>query len=111
MSTLSIYPANGRSTRPAAMDQPPTENAPFEQWADATFATDPKGGGKTLRAPNGVIQDGQEYWSAGKAAYDPARIKAPVLLVVGEWDKDTPPYMAQTLFPLLVNASGSGSSC
>jgi pimeloyl-ACP methyl ester carboxylesterase len=76
----------------------------FEQWADATFATDPKGGGKTLRAPNGVIQDGQEYWSVGKAAYDPARINAPVLLVVGEWDKDTPPYMAQTLFPLLVNA-------
>ena len=76
----------------------------FEQWADATFATDPKGGGKTLRAPNGVVQDGQEFWSAGKASYDPSRITAPVLLVVGEWDRDTPPYMAQTLFPLLVNA-------
>ncbi len=33
----------------------------FEQWADATFATDPKGGGKTLRAPNGVVLDGQEF--------------------------------------------------
>jgi pimeloyl-ACP methyl ester carboxylesterase len=76
----------------------------FEQWADATFATDPKGGGKTLRAPNGVVLDGQEFWSAGKAAYDPSRITAPVLLVLAEWDRDTPPYMAQTLFPLLVNA-------
>jgi pimeloyl-ACP methyl ester carboxylesterase len=76
----------------------------FEQCADATFATDPKGAGKTLRAPNGVIQDGQEFWSAGKPMYDPARITSPVLLVVGEWDRDTPPYMAQTLFPLLVNA-------
>lgn len=76
----------------------------FEQWADATFATDPKGGGKTLRAPNGVVQDGQEFWSASKATFDPARITAPVLLVLGEWDRDTPPYMAQTLFPLLVNA-------
>jgi pimeloyl-ACP methyl ester carboxylesterase len=76
----------------------------FEQWADATFATDPKGGGKTLRAPNGVVQDGQELWSAGKAGYDPAKITAPVLLTLGEWDRDTPPYMAQTLFPLLVNA-------
>jgi len=30
----------------------------------------------------------------------------PTLLVVAEWDRDTPPYMAQTLFPLLVNAPG-----
>jgi pimeloyl-ACP methyl ester carboxylesterase len=76
----------------------------FEQWADATFATDPKGGGKTLRAPNGVILDGQEFWTKGHAIYDPAKITAPVLLVLGEWDRDTPPYMAQTLFPLLTNA-------
>ena len=76
----------------------------FEQWADATFATDPKGGGKTLRAPNGVVQDGQEFWSAGKSTFDPAKITVPVLLVLGEWDRDTPPYMAQTLFPLLTNA-------
>jgi alpha-beta hydrolase superfamily lysophospholipase len=48
--------------------------------------------------------DGKEYWSAGKATFDPAKITAPVLLVVGEWDQDTPPYMAQSLFPLLVNA-------
>jgi pimeloyl-ACP methyl ester carboxylesterase len=76
----------------------------FEMWADATFATDPKGGGKTLRAPNGVVQDGQEFWSAGIPIFDPAKITAPVLLVLGEWDRDTPPYMAQALFPLLVNA-------
>ena len=76
----------------------------FELWADATFATDPKGGGKTLRAPNGVVLDGREFWSAGKATFDPAKITVPVLLVLGEWDRDTPPYMAQTLFPLLTNA-------
>jgi pimeloyl-ACP methyl ester carboxylesterase len=28
----------------------------------------------------------------------------PTLVVIGEWDRDTPPYMAQALFPLLVNA-------
>jgi alpha-beta hydrolase superfamily lysophospholipase len=28
----------------------------------------------------------------------------PTLLVGAEWDRDTPPYMAQTLFPLLVNS-------
>ena len=81
-----------------------TPNGWFDQWADATFASDPKGGGKTLRAPNGVVVDGQEFWGAGKATYDPAKITAPVLLVLGEWDKDTPPDMAQTLFPLLTAA-------
>ena len=30
----------------------------------------------------------------------------PTLLVLGEWDRDTPPYMAQTLFPLLINSPG-----
>jgi pimeloyl-ACP methyl ester carboxylesterase len=79
----------------------------FDMWADATFATDPKGEGKTLRAPNGVIQDGLDYWGATppKAYWDPAKIKAPVLLVLGEWDRDTPTYMAQDLYPLLVNAA------
>ena len=76
----------------------------WQQWADATFATDPKGGGQTLRAPNGIIKDSRESWAAGKAYYDPAKIAVPTLIVVGEWDNDTPPYMAQTLFPLLVNA-------
>jgi pimeloyl-ACP methyl ester carboxylesterase len=78
----------------------------FDAWADTTFATDPKGGGKTLRAPNGVIQDGLEFWGATppKAYWDPEKLVAPTLLVLGEWDKDTPPYMAQTLFPLLTKA-------
>ena len=79
----------------------------FEAWADTTFATDPKGGGKTLRAPNGVIQDGQEFFGATppKLYWDPEKLTAPTLLVLGEWDKDTPPYMAQTLFPLLTKAA------
>jgi pimeloyl-ACP methyl ester carboxylesterase len=81
----------------------------FDQWADATWATDPEGAKMSppgLRAPNGVLQDGQEFFSAGKPYYDPAKVTVPTLLVVAEWDRDTPPYMAQTLFPLLVNAPG-----
>jgi esterase/lipase len=38
--------------------------------------------------------------------YDPAKITAPTLVVIGEWDNDTPPTMAQALFPLLVNSPG-----
>jgi pimeloyl-ACP methyl ester carboxylesterase len=81
----------------------------FESWADATFASDPVGAKMAppaLRAPNGVQQDGDEFFSAGKPYYDPAKITVPTLLVHAEWDRDTPAYMAQTLFPLLVNAPG-----
>jgi alpha-beta hydrolase superfamily lysophospholipase len=81
----------------------------FEAWADATFATDvdgKKASPPSLRAPNGVVQDTADYWAAGKAYYDPSKITVPTLLVHAEWDRDTPPYMAQTLFPLLVNSPG-----
>ncbi len=81
----------------------------FDAWADATFASDPDGAKQNppvLRAPNGIVQDGTEFFGAGKPYYDPAKVTVPTLLVVGEWDRDTPPYMAQTLFPLLVNAPG-----
>jgi pimeloyl-ACP methyl ester carboxylesterase len=81
----------------------------FDAWADATFATDPEGAKANppfIRAPNGVIADSTEFWSAGKAYYDPAKITVPTLLVHAEWDRDLPPYMGQTLFPLLVNSPG-----
>jgi pimeloyl-ACP methyl ester carboxylesterase len=81
----------------------------FDQWADATWATDPVGATQSppaVRAPNGVLADGAEYWSSNKPYYDPAKITVPTLLVHGEWDQDLPPYMAQTLFPLLVNSPG-----
>ena len=79
----------------------------FEAWADATFATDPAGAAMqppVLRAPNGVVQDGREYWAAGRALYDPAGITAPTMIAVGEWDHDTPPALGLTLFSLLANA-------
>lgn len=78
----------------------------FESWVAATLATDPWGSKQTpavIRAPNGGLAP---LRTAGDwvPPYDPAAIKAPTLLVKGEWDADTPSYMAQTLFPLLVNA-------
>jgi pimeloyl-ACP methyl ester carboxylesterase len=81
----------------------------FEHWADSTFATDPEGSRQVpsvLRAPNGVLQDLREYWDAGRPFYDPAKVTVPALLVLGEWDRDTPPSMATTLFPLLTNSPG-----
>ena len=79
----------------------------FDQWADATWATDPVGAKQNppvLRAPNGVLLDVMRYWRAGKPTWDPAKITVPVLMVQAEWDHDTPPYMSQALFPLLTRA-------
>lgn len=81
----------------------------FETWSDATWATDPEGAKSNppvLRAPNGVVADVQEYWSAGQPLFDPAKLTMPVMLVAAEWDHDTPAYMRQALFPLLVNSPG-----
>jgi pimeloyl-ACP methyl ester carboxylesterase len=90
--------------RPGRKPQP---EAWFEAWAKETFESDPVGSKadpKFIRAPNGVVEDSRNYWSASKPVYDPALIKVPTLLILAEWDADTPPYMAQTLFPLLTNA-------
>jgi len=78
----------------------------FEAWADATFATDPVGSTRTppvLRAPNGVVQDGREFWGAGKPLYDPAGIRVPTFLVHAEWDADLPSYMLHAYFSKLTN--------
>jgi pimeloyl-ACP methyl ester carboxylesterase len=79
----------------------------FEAWMAAIWASDPVGASQSppaIRAPNGVLQDIYRFHGAGLPYYDPAKITVPILLVVGEWDRDTPPYMARTQFPLLVNA-------
>ena len=63
----------------------------FEQWADATWATDPVGAKQNppvLRAPNGVLADLRAYWTAEKPQYDPEGIKVPTLVIHAEWDAD-----------------------
>jgi pimeloyl-ACP methyl ester carboxylesterase len=79
----------------------------FEAWADATVATDPVGAKMNppvLRAPNGVVQDGREFWSVGKPLYDPAGIRVPTFLAHAEWDADLPSYMLHAYYARLTNA-------
>jgi len=79
----------------------------FKIWTEAAFAADPWGDRqdpKVMRAPTGPQADNRDYFGVGKEQYDPAEIRVPTLLILGEWDADTPPYMAQALFPRLVNA-------
>jgi pimeloyl-ACP methyl ester carboxylesterase len=78
----------------------------FEAWANATWATDPESSKQNppmLRASNGVIEDSRNYWSAGKALYDPGKITVPTLLLHAEWDADLPSYQAQGYFAQLKN--------
>jgi pimeloyl-ACP methyl ester carboxylesterase len=77
----------------------------FDAWADATWKTDPQSTSSgLLRAPNGVIQDVRAYWMQGKTTWDPANITVPTLIIGGDWDQDTPPYMAQNVLERLTNA-------
>jgi pimeloyl-ACP methyl ester carboxylesterase len=78
----------------------------FEQWADATWATDPESAKQSpsmLRAPNGVLADLRAYWMAGKPQYDPGDIKVPTLLIHAEWDADLPSYQTQAYFAKLTH--------
>jgi esterase/lipase len=51
-----------------------------------------------------VLQDVRGYWLADKPYYDPSTITVPTLVVVAEWDQDTPLVMAQTVFSRLTAA-------
>jgi pimeloyl-ACP methyl ester carboxylesterase len=76
----------------------------FEAFATATWATDSVGAAQTppvLRAPNGVVQDGRDFWSKGKPLYDPSQITVPTFIAHAEWDQDTPNYMLYSYFEKL----------
>jgi pimeloyl-ACP methyl ester carboxylesterase len=77
----------------------------FDAWVAAHAATDPAMAGQTppvMRVPNGPLFDRARPSAA--LPYEPEKIRAPVLLVKGEWDVDAPASMAQAIFPRLVNA-------
>jgi hypothetical protein len=79
----------------------------FDQWWNATIATDPVGGKmepQKLRAAKGVIVEVANYWMAGKPYFDPGRITAPALLIHAEWNADLPTYMAEGYFAKLTGA-------
>ena len=79
----------------------------IESWWAANMEADPIGAKMNppaVRAPNGLLVDGLKYWEADTPYYDPATIRAPVLMVVGEWDLDTPADMAQALLTRLTGA-------
>ena len=91
---------------PAARIEEISPIAYFDKWWEANLSADPVGAKRTppaVRAPNGILKDVAEFWGAGKQTYDPANIRVPTLLILGEWDQDTPLFMAQEVFAKLTN--------
>lgn len=78
----------------------------FDQWWQALHAIQglPADQSQSVQAPSGVLADLIEIWGTGRATYEPERIRVPTQLIVGEWDVDTPLYMAQELFSHIQNA-------
>jgi pimeloyl-ACP methyl ester carboxylesterase len=50
-----------------------------------------------------VLKDVVDFLGKGTPLYNPSDIRVPTLLVVAEWDRDTPLFMAQEVLSKLVN--------
>ena len=101
--TVTQEPARVRGAHgiPADRIEEISPQAWFDRWWAATLASDPEGAAMqppVVRAPNGVLKDLAEFWTQGRPMYEPADIRVPTLVIVGEWDRDTPPCMAQEVF-------------
>jgi pimeloyl-ACP methyl ester carboxylesterase/heme-degrading monooxygenase HmoA len=91
---------------------PPSEQcqlAPevFDSWGNLWLKSDPlatKFKKDSVRFPSGYALDIDDL-AHGKRVYDPSLIKAPVLLIRGEWDRYPNNADAGNLFAALVNAS------
>jgi pimeloyl-ACP methyl ester carboxylesterase len=107
--TVERDPARARGLRgiPKGREEEISPTAWFDKWWAGNLASDPEGAKRTppvVRAPNGVIKDIVEVWGRGKSTWDPSQVRVPTLLVLAEWDQDTPPYMAQEVYANMTNA-------
>ena len=106
--TVTRDAARQRGARgiPAQRVEEISPSAWFDTWWQGNLATDPAGAKQNppvLRAPNGVLKDIVEYWGAGKTTWEPEKVRVPTLLILAEWDQETPLYMAQEVFGKLIN--------
>jgi pimeloyl-ACP methyl ester carboxylesterase len=106
--TATKEQAYGRQVRSIPKERV-TQTVPpeyFDKWWAATLATDQVGASRNppvVRAPNGVLKDVVQRLSKGDGMWDPGQVRVPTLLILAEWDADTPPFMAQEIFGKLVN--------
>jgi pimeloyl-ACP methyl ester carboxylesterase len=78
----------------------------FDEWGPAYLDTDPQSHTRTpasVQVPCGPWQDIADAW-AGRLAYDPGQIRAPVAIIRGEWDSLATDADARWLFDALRNS-------
>lgn len=69
----------------------PIDPAEFRKWAASYLGTDPASGQRvppSVEVPGGPDADFADAWS-GQLPYDPSKLRAPTLIVRGEWDAIT----------------------
>ena len=75
----------------------------FDHWGERYLDVDPESRGRSpaaVKTPSGAFQDIFDAW-AGKLAYDPALVRAPVAIIRGEWDSYCTDDDARWLFDAL----------
>jgi len=80
----------------------------FERWWAFNLQYDREGARReppVVRAPSGVSRDYAEYWAKGQPTWTPDKITARTLVIVGEWDRNTPPALAKAVHAKLTHAS------
>jgi pimeloyl-ACP methyl ester carboxylesterase len=80
----------------------------FERFWALNLGLDREGSSRhpaVVRAPSGVSQDFVDYWRQGKPTWDPGQVRAATLVIVGEWDRNTPPDMARKIHAGLTRAA------
>lgn len=98
-----------RFTGPVPKHETPVlDGEHFAAWGERYLASDPEGKQRSpaaVKVPSGAFQDIYDAW-AGRLAYDPSRISAPVAILRGEWDDMCTNADADFLFCALSGAAG-----
>lgn len=86
----------------------PISKGRLDTWVDAYLASDSTSSQRTppsARAPAGPVVDIDDAWN-GHFPYDPATVRAPTLIVRGEWDNVTRDEDADWLVKAMKNVPG-----
>lgn len=87
-------------------ERPVLDTRHFSVWGPAYMATDPESDTRTpasVRIPAGPIADFDDAWS-GRLPFDPAKVRAPTLIIRGEWENVTTDADARWLFDALTGS-------
>lgn len=80
----------------------------FDKWWTLNLRYDEAGSRRSppvVRAPSGVTQAFTDFWAHGKPAWEPRKVRSKTLVVVGEWDRNTPVEGARAVYDRLEHAT------